>query len=107
MRAEDRAAWRAQQPAGEPLFPTAFPAYTELWHDTAGRLWAELFRPPTAAIAMWDVFDANGRLLVTIETPARLRLVAADSTRVYGISKDELDVEMVQAFDLPALPVRR
>jgi hypothetical protein len=107
VRAEDRAAWRAQQSAGEALFPAAFPAYSELWHDSTGRLWAELFRPPTAATTMWDVFAGNGRLLLTIEAPAAVQLVAADASRVYGIRTDELDVQTLQGFELPAQLVRR
>jgi hypothetical protein len=101
VRDLDRRLWRTHQPEVDALFPTVFPSYSKLWHDTTGRLWAELFRPPTAPTRSWDVFDPSGRLLVTIETAGSVRLVTADAARAYGIHEDELDVQRIQAFDLP------
>jgi hypothetical protein len=94
---------QSQQPAPDIVFSTVFPAYTRMWHDRTGRLWAELYRPPTATAGFWDVFDRNGRLLATVEAPAALRLVAADAARIYAIHTDELDVQTIRAFAAPAV----
>ena len=103
VRAQDRAALQAKQ-AGQPdpVFPTSFPAYSNLFRDTAGRLWAELFAAPNAASKSWDVFDAKGNLLATVDVPASVQLVTGDNTHVYGIHTDELDVQTIQAFEVPA-----
>ena len=106
VRAADRAAWKAEPGRPEPVFPSVFPAYSNLFRDTAGRLWAELFKRPNASTAAWDVFDAKGRLLATVEVQPSVLLVTGDAARVYGIHKDDLDVQTIQAFDVPAL-IRR
>ena len=105
VTATDRDAALAKQPRESPpdvVFPATFPAYSALWFDREGRLWAEVFQTPTATAGTWDVFDHNGRLLATIQAPTSLRLVAADAARIYAIHTDELDVQTIRAFAAPA-----
>lgn len=90
----------------EAVFPSVFPAYSNLFRDGAGRLWAELFTRDHAVTAAWDVFEAKGHLLATVEVPKSVQLVTGDSARVYGIRKDEMDVQTIQAFEVPPL-IRR
>jgi hypothetical protein len=101
VRADHVAAWKAKQPGANAVFPNVFPAYSNLFRDRAGRLWAELFPLPDAATSAWDVFDPKGRLLATVEVPVSVELVTADATRVYGIHTDDLDVQTIQVFEIP------
>lgn len=86
---------------GDVLFGAEFPAYSDLWYDRDGRLWAGLYRRPSAEERLWDVFDSAGKLLITLRAPASLQLVAADADQVYAIHTDDLDVPTLRAFDLP------
>jgi len=103
VSAPERDAWKEEQKSVEPIFPLVFPAYGSLFRDVAGRLWAELYPIPNAPSKLWDVFDARGRLLATVEVPTALELVTGDATRVYGIHTDELNVQTIQAFEVPAV----
>jgi len=83
------------------IFGSHFPAYSELWYDRDGRLWAGLYRRPSAEERLWDIFDSAGKLLLTLKAPASLQLVAADAEQVYAIHTDHLDVPTLRAFELP------
>jgi hypothetical protein len=43
----------------------------------------------------WDVLDAEGRLLGSIELPARARVMRVVGDALYAVQRDELDVERV------------
>ena len=48
----------------------------------------------------WDVFDAEGRFLGTIEMPERFQPIRFQDDRIYGIWRDELDVQRVWVLAL-------
>ena len=49
---------------------------------------------------VWDVFDARGRYLGSVEMPARFLLLRITESSLYGVLKDEQDVEHVVRLDL-------
>lgn len=80
----------------------AVPAFAELEVDDAGRLWVRDFAMPWQddRPARWNVHDADGRLLGTVEVPADLRVTHIARDAVVGITRDDLDVEHVRVYAL-------
>lgn len=81
-------------------FPKAMPAYAGILADPAGHLWVREYTPEEDAPARWSVFDPGGRLLGTLETPARFRVTDVGDDYVLGVWRDELDVEQVHLYRL-------
>ena len=48
----------------------------------------------------WDVFNNDGRFLTTVALPQRFLPMAVRRQTVYGILKDDLDVEFVVAYEV-------
>jgi 6-bladed beta-propeller len=46
----------------------------------------------------WDVFDAEGLLLTTVDLPPRFQPMAARGLDIAGVLKDEMDVEYVVVY---------
>jgi hypothetical protein len=90
-----------QGAGGDPVFADVLPGYTALRYDAVGRLWAELYRPARTTTRRYDVFDTEGRLIAVVETAQEFRIEAVDATRIYGIHRDELDVQRIEAYELP------
>jgi hypothetical protein len=76
------------------------PAFTRALADGGGNLWIEEFRIDPAAAATWSVFDADGRWLGRVGTPAGLRLTQISGGSVIGVTRDELGVERVVVYRL-------
>jgi hypothetical protein len=76
-------------------FPEHKPFFTALGADPAGNTWVQRASDPGAATP-WDVFDADGRWLGTVETPAGLRVTQFGTDFVVGIWRDELEVAHVR-----------
>ncbi|HYR07613.1 MAG TPA: hypothetical protein VEQ60_07585 [Longimicrobium sp.] len=76
-------------------FPEHKPYFTALGADLAGNTWVQRPSDPEAATP-WDVFDAEGRWLGTVETPAGLRVTQFGEDFVVGVWSDELDVAHVR-----------
>lgn len=87
-----------------------FPAFASLQGGPAGSIWVQHLQLPGELTAeeretfnpqlgfgspTWDVFDPEGRFLGRIEMPARFQPVRFVDDRVYGIWRDELDVQYV------------
>lgn len=79
-------------------YPTTWPAYQELRFDPDGNLWVK--RPSREADehAAWDIFDRQGRYLGEVALPARLRVEAMTVDHIYGVVRDELDVQYVKGY---------
>lgn len=91
-------------------FADFFPAFATLQGGPAGSLWVQHLQLPAELTAeerenfnpqlgfgssTWDVFDPEGRYLGRVEMPARFQPVRFVGDRVYGIWRDELDVQYV------------
>jgi hypothetical protein len=55
---------------------------------------SEADREPTD----WDILSYDGRLMGTFRLPASFRALAFSGDRIYGIEKDELDVESIAVY---------
>lgn len=100
---------RADLPVHEHL-----PALGTLFVSSAGTLWAqrpdlvadpvafEWTRERIAQDSYWDVYDHEGRFVATVQLPAAFRARAAADRSIYGVLRDDLDVQHVARFTLPA-----
>jgi hypothetical protein len=90
-----------EEALGTMTYPTTWPAFDRLRFDALGRLWVR--RPPREAdsLVSWDVFDADGRLVRTVAVPKALMVHAITGDAIYGVMRDELDVQYVKRFRLP------
>jgi hypothetical protein len=90
--------------------PDRLPAVTSVVAGPEGTLWVQRLGhaedvhpmalntpdPPSGyGGGIWDVLDAEGRLLGSIELPARARVMRVVGDAVYAVQPDELDVERV------------
>ncbi len=103
-------------------FADFYPAFTRLQSGPLGSIWVRrmldpttlseeerenlqlplqnpevLFSNPTFGLGTtgWDVFDADGRLLGVVTMPPRFEPVRFVEDKIYGIWRDEFDVEYV------------
>ncbi|WP_420127741.1 6-bladed beta-propeller [Longimicrobium sp.] len=80
-------------------FPEHKPFFTDLRMDPAGNAWVRRPADPDAETP-WDVFDAEGRLLGTVTTPAGLRVTQIGADFIVGTWSDEMDVPHVRVHRL-------
>ena len=90
--------------------PSLLPAVTSVRGGPEGTLWVQRMGdvrdvhpmtlngsdPPTGFGGReWDVMDAQGRYLGSVELPPRFRLLTITGDALYGVRRGELDVEEV------------
>lgn len=80
-------------------FPEHKPFFTAVVLDAAGNAWVRRDDAPDAETP-WDVFDAEGRLLGTVTTPAGLRVTQVGQDFIVGTWSDELEVPHVRVYRL-------
>jgi hypothetical protein len=77
--------------------PEFAPLYTTLKVDDERRIWLERFRlPGDTGPRRWDVINASGEWLGTVDVPPRFTLFRAGRDYVLGRTLDSLGVERVQ-----------
>ncbi len=84
--------------------PERRPAYGAFLVGTAGTLWVAEASGPGEDATRWNVFDAEGRGLGTVDMPDRFRLLDVAEERVLGVARDALDVERVEVRRLVRAP---
>ena len=94
-----------QQYRDEAHFAEVFPAYRALYGGPRSSLWVQRVTPPRelgaavfrtqlhAGASTWDVFDGDGRLLGTVPMPPRFTPLEFIDDHVYGVWRDELDIQ--------------
>jgi hypothetical protein len=55
----------------------------------------------------WDVFDSNGRYLGVVSMPARFQPRMIRDDKIYGVWRDELDVQYVARMRIVGIPGER
>jgi hypothetical protein len=90
--------------------PERFPAYDGLVTADTGETWVgayagQLTMPATplnvrVPARRWLVFDGDGILAAGVDTPEGFEPHALREDRVWGVFKDELDVESVRAYEV-------
>jgi len=86
--------WLAEVP-----YPEMKPAFQSLATDRSGRLWAQV-STGTEGANRWLVFERDGTLSASVPAPPTARFMDADESDVLVVTKDDLDVEKIQLFDL-------
>lgn len=95
-----------------PDLPTTKPLFDRILHDAEGGIWVRHFPEesfglfdsrlddPPVPTEEWTVFDSSGVWVSTLRMPPRFELHAVRDGFVYGVARDDLMVESVQAFDI-------
>jgi len=81
-------------------YPATLPFFTALLADGEGNLWAQEATPPAQKINRFAVVDSSGRFLGRVVMPAKFQPGYIGTDAVYGIWKDEDDVEHVRGYRL-------
>jgi len=91
-------------------FADRYPAYLQLLEGVNGSIWVQGVQsasnlPPELKESYnpqldlgsrsWDVFDADGRYLGVVNMPVRFQPVRFVGNDIYGIQRDDLDVQYV------------
>ncbi len=78
------------------------PAYDDIIVDPAGALWLLQFRGRTemGQPQRWEIIDAEGVWLGSLDLPPRFRVLGIELDAVLGVWRDELDVEHPQMLRL-------
>jgi hypothetical protein len=77
-----------------------FPPYQSFVVDALGYLWVEDYLGEDEEVPRWTVFDARGRAVARLETPARTRVLEIGADYLLGRTLDELDVESLTLWGL-------
>ena len=75
-------------------------AVVSLLVDDLGYVWLEENRLDLDAPGTWSVFHRSGAYVASVVMPARYRAFDVRGNVVYGVWRDEFDVEYVQARSL-------
>ncbi|MEJ2541384.1 MAG: 6-bladed beta-propeller [Gemmatimonadota bacterium] len=94
-------------------FAEYYPAYANILGGPEGSLWVQEIQTPDAVAEGggtfnlqdiggpgWQVYDDQGRLLGTVTMPPRFTPVVFIGDRIYGVLRDELDVQYVARMTL-------
>lgn len=94
-------------------FAEHYPAYASLFGGPDGTLWVQRVRTPESVREhggsldvqdiggpAWDVFDNEGRYLGVVRMPGRFTPMLFREDRVYGVLRDEMDVQYVARMAL-------
>ncbi len=91
-------------------FADRYPAYLQMLEGMDGSIWVQGVQSPAnlppemqdsynpqldLGSREWDVFDAEGRYLGVVNMPVRFQPVRFQGNHIYGIQRDELDVQYV------------
>jgi hypothetical protein len=102
-------------------FADEFPAFAQFLTGPNGSLWVqhmvipsqlsdeelEDFNPQSGlGSPRWDVFDARGRFLGSLEMPDKYQPVRFVGDRIYGIWRDDLDVQYVLQLQITGVSDR-
>lgn len=95
-------------------FADHYPAFITFMEGPEGSLWVQQIRSARQVAAAggtfspeddlgapdWDVFDRDGRFLGVVTLPPRFQPGVVRENRIYGVQKDELDVQYVVAVEV-------
>ena len=81
-------------------YPQTMPAYGRIMVDSDGNLWVPEYRPFGDEQPRWTVFDAEHRLLGSVETPLGFAVHEIGTDFVLGCLTDESDVQHIQLYAL-------
>ena len=87
--------------AGEPIFPSSFPAFAgreSVRIDPEGAVWIARAHSVSDTTSLYDVFDAMARRQAEARFPARSRIVGFGDGVIYVARRDEDDLEHLERY---------
>lgn len=95
-------------------FADHYPAFMTLMEGPQGSIWVQQIRSARQiaanggtfspendlGAAEWDVFDRDGRFMGVVTLPPRFQPRVVRGNRIYGVQRDELDVQYVVAVEV-------
>jgi hypothetical protein len=81
-------------------FPQTKSAFTAMVVDAEGAVWLREHATSEDGPGRWTVFDTEGALLGTVETPAGVRVLEIGGDYLLGVWADDLDVQHVRLYRL-------
>ncbi len=97
---DDNARRRLERRLDEMPVPATMPPYDEIEMDAAGNLWVREYAWQSGVERHWTVFDAEGRMLGDVTTPAGFRVTQIGAAFVLGVFEDEFEVQHVRLYAL-------
>jgi hypothetical protein len=97
---DDDARRRLESSLAKMPVPETMPPYDEIELDAGGNLWVREYAWRSDAPRRWTVFDADGRMLGDVATPAGLRVTQIGDDFVLGVWEDEYEVQHVRLYPL-------
>jgi hypothetical protein len=87
-------------------FAPEVPAYAGFVATEAGGLWVKDFVLPGAEEApeRWTIFEPDGRIRGLVDLPAQFRPLHVDGDTVFGVFRDDLDVEYIRGYTISVTP---
>lgn len=94
-------------------FADHFPAFLQMMPGPGGSMWVQRIQQPTLmteeeretwnpqldlGASEWDILDAEGRYLGVLDMPYRFQPVTFEGDLLYGIWRDEFDVQYVRVM---------
>ncbi len=77
------------------------PAVLEMLEGPGEEIWIRLARPnPIEGGDLWRVFDSDGVWLTDLTLPVRFHLVRIEGDEMYGVERDDLDLETIVRYTL-------
>lgn len=107
------------QLVGSMGFADAWPAFARMRGGPYGTLWVQRLRDISEMSdeerenwnpqldqggRSWDVFESDGRYGGVVELPARFTPFAIEEDRIYGVFRDDFDVQFVRVYALDTGP---
>ena len=80
--------------------PELVPAVGQLLVDALEHVWIKRYQLPWDAVPTYEIFDASGRWLGSISTPAHVELFQIGEDYILGKHRDELGVERIVVHSL-------
>lgn len=101
-------------------FADHYPAYITVFGGPYGTIWVQDVQTPETVKAgggefdvqdlggpNWDVFDSDGRLLGVVRTPPRFSPLLFHGDLIYGVVRDDLDVQYATRMRVVGLQMER
>jgi hypothetical protein len=84
-------------------WPATMPVFdgTSVQMSLTGELWALRSRPAGDPIPVYDVFNADGRLVRRVTVPEKTRLVGFGEGTVYAVRTDKDDLQYLERYRMP------
>jgi len=87
-----------QRYADDAMFPSLAPAFDQVAGDDRGRVWVREYAKPGDTLAVWSVFDDDGRWSFDVRAPTGHRLMLIADTIAWAVWADQYGGEHVGAF---------